>query len=70
MSDKFMAKALGMTANEASSDSDMDTLLKNMSTVSETTNLKIDLITDRFIELNIKTMDMLPVTNQIGRAHV
>lgn len=63
MSDKFMAKALGMTANEASSDSDMDTLLKNMSTVSETTNLKIDLITDRFIELNIKTMDMLPVTN-------
>ena len=44
-----MAKALGMTANEASSDSDMDTLLKNMSTVSETTNLKIDLITYRFI---------------------
>ena len=48
---------------EATQDDTVDVIREITSTVSDKTNLTIDLITDRFIDKNIESMDMLPVTN-------
>lgn len=53
--------SLGGIANEAESSNNS---LKALKSVDETTNMTIDLITDEFIDMNIKRMKMQEVTNQ------
>ena len=48
---------------EATQDDSIDIIREITSTVSDKTNLTIDLITDKFIDKNIATMDMGEVTN-------
>ena len=48
---------------EATKDDTLDVIREITSTVSDKTNLTIDLITDSFIDKNIASMDMIPVTN-------
>ena len=59
----FISKLNAVT--EATKDDTLDVIREITSTVSDKTNLTIDLITDSFINKNIASMDMIPVTTLV-----